>query len=149
MKTTASASAKPAEPAPKPIKPVVSDINRPFWDACRDKRLMVQRCTGCGELRYPAAPVCPQCLGTGYEWQELSGRGEVFSFIVIHRGYHPWWAARVPYNVALIELEEGVRMFSNVIGVANDALAVGQKVKVAFEQRDDDLFVPVFEPDAR
>jgi uncharacterized OB-fold protein len=146
MSTTTTTA---AQPAPKPINPVVSEINRPFWDACRDKRLIAQRCTQCGELRHPAAPVCPQCLATGYEWKDLSGRGELFSYIVIHRGYHPWWAQRVPYNVALIELEEGLRMFSNVVGTPNDQLQVGQKVKVAFEQRDDDLIVPVFELDSR
>src|SRR6266540_1362290 len=144
MSTTA-----PTQPAPKPIKPVVSEINRRFWDACRDRRLIAQRCTHCGELRHPAAPVCPQCLSTGYEWEELSGRGELFSFIVIHRGYHPWWAQRVPYNVALIELDEGLRLFSNVVGTPNEELRVGHKVKVAFEQRDDELIVPVFEIDTR
>ncbi len=137
------------QPAPKPIKPVISENNRPFWDGCRDRKLMAQRCTHCGEWRHPAAPVCPQCLGAGYEWQELSGRGELFSYIVIHRGYHPWWAQRVPYNVALIELEEGVHMFSNVVGTPTEQLQVGQKVKVAFEQRGDDLVVPVFEADKR
>ena len=146
--TPATASgAKNAADAPQPIKPTITDVNRPFWDACRERRLMAQRCTNCGELRYPAAAVCPQCLSIASEWRELSGRGEIFSFIVVHRGYHPYWAARVPYNVALIELEEGLRMFSNIVGTANDQLQVGQKVKVAFEQRAEELVVPVFELD--
>ena len=66
-------------------------------------------------------------------------------YIIIHRGYHPYWAQRVPYNVAFIELEEGLRMFSNIVGTPNEALRVGQKLKVAFEQRAEDLVVPVFE----
>ena len=104
----------------QPIRPTLTGINRPFWDACRERRLTAQRCTGCGELRYPPAEVCPQCLSSDSEWRDLSGRGKIFSFIIIHRGYHPYWAERVPYNVALIELEEGLRMFSNVVGAPND-----------------------------
>jgi len=133
-----------AAPAPKPIKPVISETNKPFWDGCREHKLMAQRCTSCQEWRYPVADVCPNCLSSGFEWRELSGRGELLSYIVIHRGYHPYWALRVPYNVAFIELDEGLRMFSNIIGTPNEALEVGQRVAVAFEQRDEDLVVPVF-----
>ena len=151
MTTTAppKQDAKPAaaEAPPKPIWPTLSDVNRPFWDGCKQGQLKAQRCTQCGTWRYPAAAVCPECLSVSAEWQDLSGRGEIFSYIIIHRGYHPYWAQRVPYNVTLVELEEGLRMFSNVVGVPNDKLQIGQKVKVAFEQRDEGLVVPVFEPD--
>jgi len=141
-----TSSAKAALP-PQPIKPTITDTNRPFWNACREGRLIAQRCLNCGDLRYPPADVCPHCLSRDSEWRQLSGRGEIFSFIIIHRGYHPYWAERVPYNVALIELEEGLRMFSNIIGRPNDQLRVGQKVLVSFEQRDVDFTVPVFEID--
>jgi uncharacterized OB-fold protein len=144
MSMSPTANVPPA-PAPQPIKPAISDTNKPFWDGCRAHKLMAQQCTHCQELRYPVAAVCPNCLSTGCEWRELSGRGELFSYIIIHRGYHPYWAQRVPYNVAFIELEEGLRMFSNIVGTPNDALKVGQKVKVAFEERGEDLVVPVFE----
>jgi hypothetical protein len=137
--TTATA---PADPLP--IKPAISEINKPFWDGCRAHKLLAQQCKQCLEHRYPVAAVCPNCLSTRYEWRELSGRGELFSYIIIHRGYHPYWAQRVPYNVAFIELEEGLRMFSNIVGTPNEKLRVGQKVKVAFEKRAEDLVVPVF-----
>jgi uncharacterized OB-fold protein len=140
---TQATTTAPADPVP--IKPAISEINKPFWDGCRAHRLLAQQCTQCRERRYPAAAVCPSCLATGYEWCELSGRGELFSYIIVHRGYHPYWAQRVPYNVALVELEEGLRMFSNIVGTSNEKLRVGQKVKVAFEQRAEDLVVPVFE----
>jgi uncharacterized OB-fold protein len=130
---------------PHPIKPAISEVNKPFWDACRSHKLVAQQCTQCRELRYPAAAICPNCLSAAHEWRELSGRGELFSFIIVHRGYHAYWAKRVPYNVAFIELEERLRMFSNIVGTPNDALRVGQKVKVAFEERGADLVVPVFE----
>ena len=154
MTTQSSQTASPAKTdaktdlAPQPIRPTLTDVNRPFWDACRDHRLTAQRCADCGELRYPPADICPQCLSQNSEWRQLSGRGEIFSFIVIHRGYHPYWAERVPYNVALIELEEGLRMFSNVVGTPNDQLRVGQKVVVSFEQRAADFVVPVFAIDS-
>lgn len=145
MNATSPAAPTTATSAePKPIKPIISGTNKPFWDGCRDHKLMAQRCTTCQEWRYPVADVCPNCLSTGFEWRELSGRGELLSYIVIHRGYHPYWALRVPYNVAFIQLDEGLRMFSNIVGTPNEKLAVGQRVTVTFEQRDEDLVVPVF-----
>lgn len=135
----------PTASEPKPIKPVISETNKPFWDGCRNHKLMAQQCASCQELRYPFADICPNCLSQEFEWRELSGRGEMLSYIIIHRGYHPYWAARVPYNVAFIQLDEGLRMFSNIIGTPNDKLEVGQRVTVAYEQRDEDLVVPVFE----
>jgi hypothetical protein len=144
----ADATSSEVETPPEPIRPTITDINRPFWEACRRGRLTAQRCADCGALRYPAVAVCPACLSGAHEWVELSGRGEVFSFVVVHRGYHPFWAARVPYNVAMIELDEGLRMFSNIVGTPNDQIEVGQRVRVAFERRGDDLIVPVFELDS-
>lgn len=136
---------EPNAPTPNPIKPVISETNKPFWDGCRQHRLLAQQCISCQELRYPAADICPNCLSPRSDWRELSGHGAILSYIVIHRGYHPYWALRVPYNVAFIQLDEGLRMFSNIVGTSNEALAVGQRVKVAFEQRDEDLVIPVFE----
>ena len=97
-------------------------------------------------LRYPASIVCPECLSRDAEWTAVSGRGKVFSFVVFHRAYHPAWEGKVPYNVALIELDEGPIMLSNVVDVDNAKLAVGQPVRVAFEKLDDDLAIPVFKP---
>ena len=76
----------------------------------------------------------------------MSGRGKVFSFVVFHRAYHPAWEGKVPYNVALIELDEGPIMLSNVVDVDNAKLAVGLPVAVAFEAMDESLSIPVFKP---
>jgi uncharacterized protein len=134
------------KPKPQPIRPTINDVNRPFWDGCRRGQLLVQRCTHCQRLRYPAAVVCPSCLAGEAEWQTMSGRGKVFSFVVFHRAYHPAWEGKVPYNVALIELDEGPLMLSNVIGVDNATLATGFPVQAAFEPIDDSLAIPVFKP---
>jgi len=141
-----SDAATPAKPKAEPIRPTINDVNRPFWEACARGELRLQRCTGCGQLRYPAAIVCSECLSGESEWQAVSGRGKVFSFVVFHRAYHPAWEGRVPYNVALIELDEGPILLSNVIDVDNDRLEVGLDVRVAFERLDDALSIPVFAP---
>jgi len=134
------------KPKSAPLRPAVNDINRAFWDGCRRGELLLQRCTHCQRLRYPAAVVCPSCLGREAEWQRVSGRGKVFSFVIFHRAYHPAWEHKVPYNVALIELDEGPIMLSNVIGVDNARLAVGLPVQAAFEVIDESLAIPVFKP---
>jgi uncharacterized OB-fold protein len=106
----------------------------------------VQRCTHCDRLRYPAGMVCPECLSGEAEWQSLSGRGKVFSFVVFHRAYHPAWEGKVPYNVALIELDEGPIMLSNVVSIDNAKLEVGLPVQAFFEAIDESLAIPVFKP---
>ncbi len=133
-------------PKAQPIRPTINEVNRPFWDGCRHGELVLQRCSHCGRLRYPAAIVCPNCLAPEAQWQPVSGRGKVFSFVVFQRAYHPAWERKVPYNVALIELDEGPIMLSNVVGVDNATLAVGLPVAVAFEAVDESLAIPVFKP---
>jgi hypothetical protein len=132
----------------EPIRPTINDVNRPFWDACARGELRLQRCRSCGHLRYPAAIVCPECLSAETEWQAVSGRGKVFSFVVFQRAYHPAWEGRVPYNVALIELDEGPILLSNVIDVDNARLTVGLDVRIAFRRLDEALSIPVFVPAA-
>jgi len=127
-----------------PIFPTVSDLNRPFWDGCRERRLMLQCCDHCGFQRYPAAPACPRCLSAGSTWRAASGRGTLFSFIVFHRAYHPAWTKKVPYNVSLVELDEGPIMLSNVVGIANDDLRIGMALAATFEPLDETVLVPVF-----
>ena len=131
-----------------PIVPTITEENRPFWDAARAERLEMQRCSACRHVRYPISAVCPRCLDAAAEWIELSGRGSVLSFVVFERAYNPAWADRVPYNVALIQLAEGPRMFSNVVGVPNEAVAVGMPVRVVFEPvAGTDVVLPRFTPE--
>ena len=130
----------------KPIFPQVNDLNRPFWDGCRERKLMLQCCGKCGFKRYPAAPVCPRCLATELAWQQASGRGTLFSYVVFDRAYHPAWEAKVPYNVSLIELEDGPLVLSNVVGIKNEDLKIGMAVGADFEALDETVYVPVFRP---
>jgi uncharacterized OB-fold protein len=127
----------------KPL-PALTEENRPFWDGCREGRLMLQRCGGCGHVRYPISRFCPSCLSEEVNWAEMSGRGTVFSYIVFHRAYHPGFKADVPYNVALVQLEEGPRMFSNIVGTPNDAVRIGDAVEVVFDAATPEVTIPRF-----
>lgn len=126
----------------KPL-PTLTDDNRPFWDSCRAGRLSLQRCA-CGHLRYPISPFCPRCLSGEFTWTPVSGRGTVFSYVVFHQAYHPGFKQDVPYNVALVQLEEGPRMYSNVVGVPNNAVKVGDALEVVFEPVTAEITLPRF-----
>lgn len=130
--------------AVEPILPRVTDLNRPFWDGCREGELRLQRCSDCGHLRHPISAICPRCLSTAYAWEALSGHGTVFSWVLFQQGYHPWWRERLPYPVAMIELREGPHLFSSILGVAPAEIEVGAEVTVDFCERADGLFVPAF-----
>ena len=127
---------------------MIDEGNKAFWDACAAGELRMQRCITCGHLRYPISTVCPECLSEDAAWELLSGRGTVVSFCIFRHAYNEAWRDRLPYNVALIQLEEGPRMLSNVHGVSPDEIRVGLEVKVAFEV-EQGFSIPVFERAAR
>ncbi|WP_037681752.1 bifunctional MaoC family dehydratase N-terminal/OB-fold nucleic acid binding domain-containing protein, partial [Streptomyces cellulosae] len=131
----------PAGPVTRP-RPVVNRDNAGFWDGVRRHRLLIQRCTACASLRFPWLPGCNACGCPDWETIETSGEGTVFSYVVLH--HPPFPAFDPPYAVALIELAEGVRMISNVVGVPYDKVRIGQPVRLEFQQYDDELVLPVF-----
>lgn len=135
-----------AEIAPKPV-PEPTHCARPFWAACHEGKLRLQRCGGCGRFVAPARLACPACGAVNLTWQEASGRGRVFSFTVVHRAPDPVFRAEVPYVVAIIELDEGVRLLSNVVGCAPAALRVGMPVRAVFDAVAADIGVPKFQPE--
>jgi uncharacterized OB-fold protein len=118
----------------------------PFWDAARRHQLVVQRCLDCGAHRFPAREVCSRCLSRRVEWQPVSGRGRVFSIAVMHQASHPWFAARVPYAVVVVELPEGARILSTVTGVPPEAITIDMPVEVDFEDVTPEVSLPVFRP---
>lgn len=127
----------------KPL-PDVTDETRPFWEGLKKRSLVLQRCSACEHLRYPISEYCPRCLDESYEWTLLSGRGEVASTLVFHQVYNKAFAADVPYNVSLIQLDEGPRMISNVIDTAPSDVAVGNRVEIVFDDVTDEITVPRF-----
>lgn len=112
---------------------LVTEISQGFWDAVSEGRLAIQRCTSCGLLRHYPQLRCPACHGEGFDWQTVSGRGHVHSYTVAHRAFHPAWQAHVPYVIATIELDEGVRLVCDLPGVAPGTIAIDQRVAVRFE----------------
>lgn len=128
----------------KPL-PTLDDLNRPFWTAAREGRLALQHCGDCGKPRYPINHVCPHCLCETYEWKPVSGRGTVHSSIVFHQVYNQAFAMDVPYNVSLIQLEEGPRMMSNVVGIPPQEVKVGDKVAVVFDAVTPEISIPRFQ----
>ncbi len=131
----------------KPL-PILSAENEGFWHAARRGELRMQKCGACGHIRYPINHVCPRCLSEVADWEALSGRGTVFSYIVFHQVYNKEFAGDVPYNVAIVQLDEGPRMISNIVGVPNDQVKVGDRVEVVFEPATDEISIPRFRPTA-
>ena len=118
----------------------------PFWDFCKKHELRMQGCSHCGYIRYPPSIVCPKCHSMEAEWVKLSGRGKVFSFATYHYVYDRAFANDIPYAVASIELEEGPRMMSNVIGVKPEDIRPDMPVEVHFEDVTDEFSLPKFKP---
>ena len=131
----------------KPI-PVITELNEPHWEGARRGEFLAQRCTACGQIWFPPSPNCSGCLSTDYEWAAMAGTGTVYSFIVYHQGWLPGYRDDLPYNVAIIELDEGVRLINNLVEVDNDAIEVGMPVEVVFEDVAPDVVVPRFRPAA-
>ena len=129
----------------KPL-PAISDFNRPFWEGTHRREYRLQQCNSCGKVWAPNGPVCPHCFSADYQWKKVSGRGKIASWVVFHKLYHPAFAADIPYNVAFVELEEGPRVISNIVGIANDKLKIGLPVEVVFEDVNDEITIPKFRP---
>jgi uncharacterized OB-fold protein/acyl dehydratase len=134
----------PEPPRPKRPRPALTQDNAWWFEACREHRLLIQRCQKCGGLRHPPQPMCPSCRSLEWDAIEASGRGEVYSFVINHFPQVP--AFDYPLPVGLIQLEEGTRLISNIIGVESSAITVGMPVVLEFTDFDDELTLPQFRP---
>ncbi len=115
-----------------------------FFAAARAGRLMVQKCDSCGTLRFPAFELCSKCNSTKSSWVAVSGRGEIFSYNIMHQVYHPAFATEVPYAVVVVELEEGCKFVSNLLGVKPHEIQCGMPVEVVFEKVTPEISLPKF-----
>jgi uncharacterized protein len=129
----------------KPL-PNKDPLARPFWEHARANRLAVQRCSACNDLHFPPTQVCPACLCEEQDWQVVSGRGAVVSWVYFHQPYWPGFRPELPYNVVLVELEEGPRLLSNLLEVPAGGITPGLEVRVAFEPATMDVTLPKFVP---
>lgn len=129
------------KPLPRP-----SEDSAPYWEAANQRELRMQRCADCGHIRFPPALLCARCLSEHAEWVKLSGRGVVYSWIVIHQSQHPAFNAETPYNVAIVELEEGPRLHTNILDCPHDQIHIGMPVEVVFDKVADGVTMPKFRP---
>jgi uncharacterized OB-fold protein len=131
--------------APRPL-PVEDDDSYPYWQAAREHRLALPRCDDCGKICFPPRARCPACLSDRMTWDDMSGRGSVYSFctvcVPVVRGVEP------PYVVAQVELEEqaGLRVIANILDCPPSDVRIGMAVEVCFEDLDDDIALPQFRP---
>ena len=115
-----------------------------FWDALREHKLLIQRCVDCGAVRHPPRPMCPNCNSLAWDTLETSGRGTVYSYVVPQHPRFPHM--EYPYVVVLVELDDGIRLVSNLCGVALGDILVGMPVEVFFETFEDDVVLHQFRP---
>ncbi|MFI7688484.1 Zn-ribbon domain-containing OB-fold protein [Nonomuraea sp. NPDC049655] len=129
------------KPAPKP-----TPETQPFWDGAAAGELRIQRCQTCARHYFYPRPSCPHCGGGDVEWVRATGRATLYSYVINHRPA-PGFEAGGPYAIAVVELEEGVRMMTNIVGVPNtpENLPLDMELRVVFERRGD-VHVPLFEP---
>lgn len=129
-----------AKPTPTPVP-----LTEPFWAAARRGELLLQRCRKCGHHQHYPRVLCTRCWHREHEWVPSSGRGRVWTFTVVHRPGHPAWDTEVPYVLAIVELDEGPRLLTNVIGIEPAEVTVDLRVTARFAE-DEDAPLVQFEP---
>lgn len=141
-------AAEPAPSKPAPDKPAPSPTpeTQPFWDGCAAGELRLQRCKPCDAAYFPPRPFCPRCGSDAVEWVRASGRARLYSYVINHRPA-PGFADDGPHAIAVVELEEGPRMMTNLVGVPNtpEDLVLDMPLRVTFERRGE-VSVPLFQP---
>ncbi|HEY7946549.1 MAG TPA: Zn-ribbon domain-containing OB-fold protein [Acidimicrobiales bacterium] len=142
--TTAAAGSDERPPKPRPA-PLPDHDSAPYWQALHDGRLLVQRCQDCHEFQLYPRDRCLACRGP-VAWAEASGRGTIYSFTVIRQNYARPFRDWIPYVVALVDLEEGPRLMSNVVDCDPDAVQVGMPVEATFEVVSEDAGIALFRP---
>jgi uncharacterized OB-fold protein len=127
----------------KPI-PRPDEDSQPFFDGTLRGELTLQHCRACGQWMWPVRYRCIECFSDELTWEAAAGTGTVYSYSIVHQLVHPGFARDLPYNVAMVDLDEGVRMITNIVNVAGDEVEIGQRVEVIFEPLSDDLALPRF-----
>lgn len=127
----------------KPL-PVVDPDTEPFWRAAREHRLVVKRCADCGKAHFYPRELCPHCHSDAVSWFDASGHGTIYSFTVARRPAGPAFQPDAPYVVALVDLDEGARMMTNVVGCPPDTVRIGMRVTVSYDDVTPEVTLPKF-----
>ena len=130
-----------AKPLPHPSK-----LSRPFWEGAKRHELLLLNCNACGKIWFPPSSRCPNCLSTDIAWKPASGKGKVWSWIVMWQRYFPAFESEIPYNVAYVELDEGPKLMTNLVDVAPEDIHCDLPVEVVFEDATEEISLPKFRP---
>ena len=134
-----------AAPGVKPV-PVPTKETQPYWDGCKQHELRVQKCAACGHHQFYPRLYCTTCMSDRVEWVKTSGRATVLSYTIIYRPVTQAFAGNVPYVVAMVTLDEGPQMMTNIVGCEPEKVHIGMPVQVTFEDWTEDISVPKFKP---
>lgn len=130
----------------RPVIPVPNLDTKPFWDGCAEGKLLLQRCGVCEAYRHPPSPICPHCLSDVHTWVPANGYGMVYTFVIVREARGRGWEKMVPYVLAVVELEEGPRILTNITHVAPEDITIGMPVEVTFAELDGTTRLPLFQP---
>lgn len=129
----------------KPI-PIPDEASKRFFEGARAHQLMIQRCNACGTAHWPVLSRCSVCGDTDIVWAQASGKGTLYTFALMHQITHPGFASEIPYNVAEVDLEEGLRVTSTIVGCSHADLRIDMPLEVTFEDLTDEVSLPKFRP---
>lgn len=128
------------------VVPVPTAVSKPFWEGTKIHKLLVPKCRNCGKKHFYPRRWCPECAGEEFDWVELSGKGKIYSFTEVKAGAAPEFEQALPYVVALVELEDGIRMLTNIVECDPEKLECDAEVEVVFEKLTDEITLPKFRP---
>lgn len=129
----------------KPLPELNADT-KPFWDGCREHQLRFQKCQICNHVRWPASILCPRCYSSDTDWVIASGKGKVYTFVVFHYAYHKAFKNDLPYVAAVVELEEGPHLLTNIVDCNSEEVSCGMPVEVKWEDINKRFSLPKFKP---
>ena len=125
--------------------PLITEEALEFWMRCKQHELVIQKCKQCGQLQFPPCRLCRNCMSLELEWVKTSGKGTIYTFTTAYNP--PYQEMEVPYNLAIIDLDEGVRMATNLVNCKVEDIKIGLRVRVLFYKMTEEITLPFFEPD--
>ena len=134
-----------AAPGIRPV-PVPTKETQPYWDGCKQHELRVQKCAACGHHQFYPRLYCTACMSDRVDWVKTSGRAKVLSYTIVYRPVTQAFAGDVPYVVAMVTLDEGPQMMTNIIGCEPEKVHIGMPVQVTFDDWTEEISVPKFKP---
>ena len=131
--------------------PLPNELTTPFWEGSAQGQLVIQSCNACGHLQHAPEPVCSACLSFDLGSAAVSGKGTVYTYCIATQAFHPWFADKLPFVIAVVELDEqpGLKMITNIVDVDPDSVSVGDRVEVTFSPLGEGFMLPVFRPIAQ